>query len=436
VTDVPREAPARVRRLTAGTPGLGGRLRRDLDDFVVDEIPLYRPAGEGDHAMFLLEKRGVSTFESLLWISKAVRVSEHRIGYAGLKDARAVATQWMSAPRVPPERVLALRHPRLRVLEAARHPHPVRIGHLRGNRFAIRVRDARPDRVDAAREALEALRSRGVPNAYGVQRFGVKGDGHEMGRAILRGDFDEFLSHLLGRPHPAEKDPRLRAARSAYDRGELDRALRLLPMKHRPRKQALAELLRTGSAEAAFLALGKRPRRIYVSAWQSWLFNRCLDARLAADTHDRLLAGDLAMLHDEEAVFRVEDPAREQGRAAAFLASPTGPLAGYALPRASGEPGRLEEEVLASEGVSDEAFRGPESRLHGSRRPYRVPLRDASVEVEGDGSVRVRFSLPPGSFGTVVLDELMKPDVADGPDDGEGGAENGEEDASGVGDTP
>ena len=412
MTGPPRGAPARVRRLTRDLPGLGGVLRASIEDFVVEEVPLYAPAGEGDHAMFLLEKRGLSTFESLLWISKAVRVSEHRIGYAGLKDARAVTTQWMSAPRVPPERVLALRHPRMRVLAAARHPHPVRVGHLLGNRFSVRVRGANPDAVPAAREALEALRARGVPNAYGVQRFGVRSDGHEMGRALLRGDYEEFLALLLGRPHPAEVDTRVREARAAYDRGELEKALGLFPMKHRTHKRALAERLRSGSAEAAFQALGKRPRRIYVSAWQSWLFNRCLDARLAAGTHDRLLAGDVAILHAEEACYRVEDPAAEEGRARAFVASPTGPLAGHDLPRATGEPGRLEGEVLASEGFDEADFRTPLTRVRGSRRPYRVPLRDPTLEVEPDGAVLVRFGLPPGSFATVVLDELMKADAA------------------------
>jgi tRNA pseudouridine13 synthase len=415
--------PARVRRLTADLPGLGGRLREEPEDFVVSEIPLYEPAGDGDHVMFLLEKRGLSTFESLLWVSKAIQVSEHRIGYAGLKDARALTTQWMSAPRVSPERVLALRHPRLRVLAAARHPHPVRIGHLRGNRFAIRVRGARTDRLGHARDAIDRLVARGVPNAYGAQRFGVKSDGHRMGRAILDRDFDRFLSHLLGRPSPLERDVRVRAARHAYDRGDLRKALDLFPMKHRTQKRALSALLRTGDPASAFESLGKRPRRIYVSAWQSWLFNRCLDARLAAGTYDRLLAGDVAWLHEEEACYRVVDEAAEAPRAEALRASPTGPLPGHDMPKATGEPGRLEEAVVASEGVPEDAYRAPAARIRGSRRPYRVPLREASIEAEDSDRVVVRFALPPGSFATVVLDELVKPDVptaADGSPEGDG----------------
>jgi tRNA pseudouridine13 synthase len=411
------EGPARVRRLTEGLPGVGGRLRERLEDFVVDEVPLYEPLGDGDQVLFGLEKRGTSTFEALLWVSKSAKVSEHVIGYAGLKDARAVTRQVMSVPRVPPERLLAIRHPKVRVLWAARHPTRVRIGHLRGNRFAIRVRGARADRADAAREALDVLARRGVPNAYGTQRFGLRQDGHLLGRAVVRGDLEGFVGRLLGRPDLREGDLRVRAAREAFDRGDVARAFSLFPSKHRVAKKALSAILRGGDAAAAFDALGRRPRRIYVSAYQSWLFNRCLDARMAEGTHDRLLGGDLAWQHATGALYAVCDPAAEAGRALALEASPTGPLPGYDLRRPAGAPRRLEDAALAPEGLTDEAFRQPRVRVRGARRPFRVPLTDASIEVEDRSTLLVRFTLPPGAFATVVLDELMKVDAPPGVED-------------------
>lgn len=410
------DGPARTRRLTEGLPGVGGRIRVAHEDFLVEELPLYEALDEGDHVVFELEKRGTSTFEALLWLSKAVKVSEHAIGYAGLKDARAVTRQWMSVHRVPPERLLAVRHARLRVLQARRHPSRVRIGHLLGNRFTIRIRDADLSRLDGARQALAVLVARGVPNAYGNQRFGLKQDGHLLGRAIVHRRFDEFLSHLLGRPHRREGDPRVTAARSAYDRGALAEAFELFPMKHRVQKQALSALLRDGSPEDAFLALGKRARRIYVSAYQSWLFNRCLDARLARDDFDRLLRGDLAWQHASGALYPVRDPAAEAPRASAMEASPTGPLPGYDARTPEGEPGDVEAAVLAGEGLHDALYRDRRVRIRGARRPLRVPLRDASLEVEGDSTLVARFTLPPGAFATVVLRELMKNDGGPGVD--------------------
>ena len=190
-------SPSRVRRVTADVPGVGGRIRVEPEDFLVEEIPLYDPAGHGEHVLFLLEKRGISTFEALMWVSKAAKVSEHTIGYAGLKDARAVTTQWMSVHRVPPGRLAAMKHAKIRILSIHRHASKIRIGHLAGNRFTIRIRGARVEHLRAARAALGRLAERGVPNAYGIQRFGVKHDGHVLGKALVRGDFREFLAHFI-----------------------------------------------------------------------------------------------------------------------------------------------------------------------------------------------------------------------------------------------
>lgn len=440
--DGPLDGPARTRRLTEGLPGIGGRIRATNDDFLVEELPLYGALGEGEHVLFELEKRGTSTFEALLWVSKTAKVSEHSIGYAGLKDARAVTRQLMSVQRVPPERLLAIRHPKIKVLSAKRHPSRIRIGHLKGNRFTIRVRDANLAHLDAAREALATLVRRGVPNAYGTQRFGLKQDGHLLGRAVVTDDWAGFLSHLCGRPHRREGDTRVLEAREAFDRGDLAAAFDLFPMKHRVQKQAISALLRGGTAEDAFLALGKRARRIYVSAYQSWLFNRCLDARLARDDHDRLLAGDLGWLHDSGALFLVRDPRADAGLAADFRASPAGPLPGYDARQPEGEPLALERAVLDGEGLTEDAFRKPNVRIRGARRPYRVPLGDASLEVEDATTVVARFTLPPGAFATVVLRELMKNDGGPGveppadDDDAPAGVEETVEEDDGATDVP
>jgi tRNA pseudouridine13 synthase len=374
----------------------------------VEEIPLQRPAGHGEHVLFQVEKRNLSTFDALLRLSKALKVSEHAIGYGGLKDARAVTSQYFTAHRIPVERVRRLRHPAMRVLSAAPHDRPMKIGHLRGNRFTIRVRDVDPARVEAARRALETLVQRGLPNAYGDQRFGLRRDGHRIGRALANEDWPEFLRQLLGRPSPLEGNPDIRAAREAYDAGDLETAYRRFPLRHRAEKKVLSALRRGESPRDAFLTLGHRARKIWVAAWQSHLFNRVLAARIEAGTYDRLLVGDLAWLTEEHATYRVTDEATEAPRARALLASPTGPLVGIDLPRAAGLPGRLETDVLREEGADPEAFRAEHAFARGQRRPLRVPVEEASLDLEDERTAVVRFVLPPGSFATVLLDQLMR----------------------------
>ena len=178
--------------------------------------------------------------------------------------------------------------------------------------------------------------------------------------------------------------------------------------RKRSEKKASGILLRGGSPRDAFDALGTGPRRIWVSAWQSYLFNRVLDKRLEDDTVDRLLEGDIAWLHESSAAYPVRDETSEQTRAATLEASPTGPLLGYDPAFPGGLPGELEASVMAAESAEPDDFLARHCRARGLRRPLRVPVEEASLTVEKDGAVTVRFFLPPGSFATVALDHLMR----------------------------
>lgn len=393
---------------------LGGAIRSEPEDFLVEELPLLAPTGTGEHVLAQVEKRGITTFDLLLFLSKELRLSERSIGYAGLKDARAVTRQWVSLPGADPAAVERLSTGSWRVLSAERHPHGLKIGHLQGNRFTLRIRGADLAEVPAARAVLEHVAAHGMPNPYGGQRFGSKGDSHVLGRSLVAGDWPAFLDALLGQPSAMEHDPRAQAARAAWERGEPEEALEAWPRKRRNEKRALSAWLRTGSAEAAAGAVAPQALRLWVSAWQSWVFNRVLERRLAEGTWDELLAGDLAWLTGSGACLPATGEARDRERAAALVASPTGPLPGYDLRLASGRPGALEREVLAEEGVDPEAFRQGPARMRGSRRPLRVPVREASLEVEGPGTVLVRFVLPPGAFATVLLGLLMDGATAPG----------------------
>src|SRR5690242_15079779 len=109
------------------------------ETFVVEEIPAYEPSGEGEHTYVWIEKRGLTTMDAVKRLARALDTDARDIGYAGLKDRNAVTRQWISVPRVEPERVLAIAEPDLRVLAAKRHGNKLRTGHLRGNRFEVVV---------------------------------------------------------------------------------------------------------------------------------------------------------------------------------------------------------------------------------------------------------------------------------------------------------
>lgn len=396
--------------LTAGLPGTGGTLRQEPADFCVEEIPLYEPCGEGEHLYLTVEKTGLTTFQLISQLARALDCPEREIGYAGLKDARAVTRQTVSIPQRRPRDVAGLDLPGVKILAARSHRNKLRLGHLAGNRFRIRLQAPEPRAAERAEEILAVLAARGVPNRFGAQRYGSLGNSHLVGRAILADDYPAAIDAILGDPETI-RHPGWQAAARAWRDGSPAEALHLLPRHCHPERRLLEALLAGKSPRQAVLAMPRKLLRLYLSACQSALFDRLVDGRL--DALDRLWAGDIACKHVNGACFTVPDPALEQPRADAFEISPTAPLFGCKVPLADGEAGRRERELLAAAGLTLAAFRRDGGlTMEGERRPLRVPLEEIGVEEDG-GDLLLSFRLPRGSFATAVLHEVMKtPPVA------------------------
>jgi len=163
------------------------RIAASPEDFVVDEVPLYAPAGEGAHTFVRVEKRLRTTEEVARALARLAGVRPGDVGYAGRKDRVAVTRQWLSVPGLDPEAVRGFEGDGFRVLEAARHPHKLRTGQLRANRFELVVRELAPTTRASAALRLDALVARGMPNRFGRQRFGRNGGNADAGRALLAG---------------------------------------------------------------------------------------------------------------------------------------------------------------------------------------------------------------------------------------------------------
>ncbi len=333
--------------LTAALPGTGGALRTVPEDFVVDEVPAYPPSGAGDHVFVRVEKRGLTTAQAVQRISRTLGVNERDVGVAGTKDRHAVTRQWLSLPPpVTPEQAMALgvAIDDVRVLEASRHGHKLRTGHVRANRFVLRVRGVVPDAEARARAILEVLaRPPGAPNFYGEQRFGREGDNAARGRELLAG----------GKP---------------------------------PRDRKLARLL--------------------VSALQSELFNAWLTARMTDGLYARVLAGDV--LHKVGGgMFTCEDAATDEPRLLAGEVIVTGPMFGDKRRAAAGDAGAREDAILAAAGLARDSFASVRAIAEGTRRDASVQVGEPSVTADGE-TLEVAFTLPGGAYATTVMREVMK----------------------------
>jgi tRNA pseudouridine13 synthase len=334
--------------LTSTIPGIGGRIRSVPEDFHVEERPLYLPCGEGEHLYVTITKRGLSTPDLVRWLSSSLGIKAQAIGVAGLKDARAVTTQMVSLQGIRPEQMTSLKMDdtilNLQVL--GRHRNRLRTGHHAGNRFRLVIRNVADHAAEAVPVILQQLSTRGVPNYFGPQRQGKRGDNYEVGAALL---------------HDARR------------REKMSRAQRIW----------------------------------YLNAYQSFLFNRMLAQRISHI--DRIFIGDWATKLENGACFQVEDAEIEQPRADRFEISPTGILFGSRVSWANGEPGRIEETVIAEAGTTKEVLISAAKAcgFRGERRALRVPLTELEWSLIDD-AFTLSFNLPPGADATSVLRELMK----------------------------
>lgn len=175
-----------MKLITADLPGLGGTIKVEPTDFVVEEMPLYAPCGEGHHVYVTLTREGQTTRTLQEGLQRLFGLREVDIGCAGLKDKQARATQTFSLlTNVAPDEVRRRIEGELSVTvdDVARHINKLKRGHLLGNRFRILVTGAAGDPAPIA----AALRERGCPNYYGPQRFGFRGDNAQRGLEALRG---------------------------------------------------------------------------------------------------------------------------------------------------------------------------------------------------------------------------------------------------------
>ena len=348
-------------------------MRFEPEDFIVEEIPLYEPTGVGPHTFFAIRKRNLTTFEAINQIADVLNVNPNDIGYAGLKDKHAITTQVLSVHGITPEGILKIELSDIEILWVAGHGHKLRVGHLRGNRFEIILRDIPLIHIPKINNRMLRFQSEGVPNRFGDQRFGNKQDTHLIGKVLVKKDWKTLVNYIQTDSLREKAGKRI----LQEDQDKMEKVIRSIP---------------------------HRMRRLYLSAYQAHLFNRILDMRLP--NLGRLCDGDVAIKHINNAPFLVKDAIKEQPRADAFEISPSGPIFGYKMRQPVGKIQEMEDSLLKSEGLRLDAFRKVAGiRLAGTRRPLRMKLEFQNVE-EVEAGIRLCFSLPVGCYATVVLSEL------------------------------
>ncbi|MDY0213842.1 MAG: tRNA pseudouridine(13) synthase TruD, partial [Desulfuromonadaceae bacterium] len=281
--------------LTNQFAGTGGNIKLTPEDFWVEEIPAYIPSGEGEHLYLWIEKRNCSTLHLVQLLAEQLQLKPADIGFAGLKDKRATTRQWVSvsAPaEISEDRLSALEFDAdIKILAVKRHSNKLRLGHLRGNRFKLNIHAVVPDGLKRTQDILHVLEHTGVPNLFGAQRYGVRGNNHSIGEAILRADFDRAAQEIIGTPATISNIHWQKAAQAFAD-GDIDTAVTVMPRHMRDERRLLQALRGGASSKKAVLSMGKKMLRLYLSAYQSQIFDR--QVRMRLDSLDTLWSGDIA----------------------------------------------------------------------------------------------------------------------------------------------
>ncbi len=391
---------------TSTLPGIGGSYKETPSDFIVEEMPLYPCCGSGEHLYLWVEKRGISTSELINRLARGLHLKDTDIGYAGLKDSRALTRQWLSIPAAKQPHMDRLRLNNIRILDIQRHTNKLRLGHLAGNRFSIRLQQLKPGAAELAEAILEHLCRHGVPNRFGEQRYGVLGNSAVLGHLLLRHDYAKFCRELLGDPEKISH-PGWKKAAMAYREGKIDLAIKELPGAMHLEQRLLRDLLQGKTHEQAVYRLPKQRLRFFLSALQSRYFDQLLDARISA--LGELRDGDIACKHINGACFLVAEAEREQPRADSFEISPTAPLFGHKVMLAASMPGAAETALLERAELTLNSWKPAAGlAMPGERRPLRVPLEQPAIVSTTDAGLTLEFALPKGSYATSVLFELMK----------------------------
>ncbi|MBT6154459.1 MAG: tRNA pseudouridine(13) synthase TruD [Planctomycetaceae bacterium] len=336
--------------LTADILGVGGRIKQQPEDFIVEEIPAYEPSGEGEHLFLWIEKRDTAAEQLQRHLARAFGISSRDIGTAGLKDRRAVTRQFVSVPAACADRIGEVDTENIHVLRHALHGNKLRTGHSRGNRFSIRIRDVSDDATELAEAVRLRILESGFPNDFGSQRFGIDNETLALGLALLKGS---------KRP----KD---------------------IP----------------GSRRRFLL-------KFALSAAQSYLFNRALADRLNDGLIDQVLAGDVMQVVASGGPFVVEDVEREQGRLNQRETAITGPMFGPKMRSPVDEPAERELRVLEACGISESDFVRHRKLTPGTRRPFVVFPDDLTVSAE-QNTLLLEFALPRGAYATSLLREFQE----------------------------
>ena len=407
------------------TSGIEGKLRKDPEDFEVEEIVSIpgrshwiwmQKNSNGKHSIVEIKAKNWDTHVLVKELSRKLNISQKSIGFAGTKDKRAITTQHFSL-RVAKEKIPTLDLENIDITFKHKSIKPIRLGNLVGNKFKIKIAN-----TVNGRENIDNILSelRGFfPNYFGVQRFGtVRPITHIVGEKIVRGDYEGAVFDYLTIDSP--KFAGVEGREYLLKTRDFTKSIDKFPAHMLFERQLLGHLSRNeGDFTGAILQLPENLSKMLVHGYQSLIFNKVLDLRMKEGI-DAFLPqiGDLVMPADgyggPDQRVTIEVSERNQAKLSKRCREGKAWIAGL-LPGAnsnfsSGIQGELERQVMEELDVKFEDFiidDMPELSSYGMYRPLFQKYNDIEFEFDS-GDPIFSFWLHKGTYATSFLREIMK----------------------------
>jgi len=399
--------------------GIGGRIRRFSEDFVVEEILLdgskatveprdvSRLNGRGRYLVCLLVKRNWDTLLAIRAIAQQLGISQERIQIAGIKDANALTAQHISISRATPEQILSVKIKDISLYPLRFSNEKIHSKMLLGNQFRIVIREIThssakiEELIGKVQHELE--NAGGVPNFFGHQRFGTKrAITHRVGKHIVKGEWEEAALTFLAKPSEFEHPKSRQARQQLLKTRDFVEAFRNFPFQLKHERMMLSHLSKhPRDFVDAFRRLPTKLCQLFVQAYQSYLFNRFLSERIKRGISlNETQSGDYTVKVGNQSCLAL-------------------PIIGFKQPLSSGAQGEIEKENLQEENLALDHFRIsaiPQISAAGGLRTALMPIKDLFLTKPSTDSVNsskqrveLSFLLGKGSYATVVLREFTKP---------------------------
>jgi tRNA pseudouridine13 synthase len=385
------------------------KLKRQPDDFLVEEIPLVTPSDEGRFVFYRLTKRGLGTLEAIEAVCRRWNLAGRRVSYGGLKDRHARTVQYLTIADGP---LRNLRETNFELEPLGRLAAPYGPAHFQGNRFVVVLREMPAAAIDRACRAIGELPRDGLPNYFDDQRFGSVGsDGEFIAAAWLRGDCERALWLALAAPNPADR-PGTKAEKQVL-RESWCRWPEAKARLGRSHARSLVTYLADHPADfrGAFARLRRELRSLYFSAFQSHLWNQMLGGWIEQTTRPEQRVA-MAFKTGSLPIQRHLDPDQASALAQLRIALPTA-----RTPRPDGPLGAVAQAVLEPLGLAWEDLRVKHLKdvfFSKGLRPALFFARDLTHSVTRDElypgrqKLQLGFELPKGAYATLVVKRVTE----------------------------